>query len=155
MSDCQRVFFIEDLAIIINCFMRTKHTASSHLFNVVLGQSRRCDIHSILLHFLAHVSILDHCFSLLRHIVKVVVRLVQCIPFQCDKIIIFWFFSFENNATGTLWIFKFWNFGHLMSCGVAKLRYCQCLLEAASVLYCYCYCFALSIAIYWLLLASK
>ena len=50
--------------------MRTKGTQtiiSSHLFDVVFRQSRRSNIHSILLHFLAHVSILDYCFSLLRH----------------------------------------------------------------------------------------
>ena len=39
----------------------------SYLFNIVFRQSLRRDINSILLHFLAHVGILNYCFSLFRH----------------------------------------------------------------------------------------
>ena len=58
-----RILLISSFVIVLG----TKKDDNSHLFDVVFCQSLRCDIHSILLHFLAHVGILDHCFSLFRH----------------------------------------------------------------------------------------
>ena len=39
----------------------------THFFNVIFCQGLRCNVNSILLHLLAHVSILDDCFPLLCH----------------------------------------------------------------------------------------
>ena len=39
----------------------------AHLLDVVLGQGLRRAVHSLLLHVLRHVGVLDHCLPLLRH----------------------------------------------------------------------------------------
>ena len=40
---------------------------TTNLLNVIFCQCLRCNIHSILLHLLAHISILNHSLSLFRH----------------------------------------------------------------------------------------
>lgn len=40
---------------------------TTHLLNIVLRQSRRSNVHSILLHVLAHIGIFDYGLSLFCH----------------------------------------------------------------------------------------
>ncbi len=46
----------------------------TNLLNVVLRQCLRRNIHSILLHFLAHIGILDYRFPLFRHCILLLSR---------------------------------------------------------------------------------
>ena len=50
----------------------------TNLLNVVLRQCLRRNIHSILLHFLAHIGILDYRFPLFRHCFLLLSRFPHC-----------------------------------------------------------------------------
>ena len=60
---------------------------TTNLLNVIFCQRLRCNIHSILLHLLAHISILNYSLSLFRHGVGFVLWLPAFVSI-CDSLII-------------------------------------------------------------------
>ena len=49
-------------------FVRERERERAHLLNIVFRQCLRRNIHSILLHILAHIGILNNCLPLFRHL---------------------------------------------------------------------------------------